>query len=95
MPCWTADPGGYAEYVTVRADLVAPKPGQLDYRAAAAVPLAGLTAWQGLFDHGHLQAGQRVLIHGGAGGVGHLAVQFAKARGRRSPLRLRPRTSSS
>lgn len=74
-------PGGYAEYVTVRADLVAPKPGQLDYRAAAAVPLAGLTAWQGLFDHGHLQAGQRVLIHGGAGGVGHLAVQFAKARG--------------
>lgn len=74
-------PGGYAEYVAVRADLVAPKPGQLDYRAAAAVPLAGLTAWQGLFDHGHLKAGQRVLIHGGAGGVGHLAVQFAKARG--------------
>lgn len=74
-------PGGYAEYVTLRADLVAPKPGQLDYRAAAAVPLAGLTAWQGLFDHGHLQPGQRVLIHGGAGGVGHLAVQFAKARG--------------
>jgi NADPH:quinone reductase-like Zn-dependent oxidoreductase len=74
-------PGGYAEYVTVRADLVAPKPGQLDYRAAAAVPLAGLTAWQGLFDHGHLEAGQRVLIHGGGGGVGHLAVQFAKARG--------------
>ena len=74
-------PGGYAEYVTVKADLVAPKPGQLDYRAAAAVPLAGLTAWQGLFDHGQLRAGQRVLIHGGAGGVGHLAVQFAKARG--------------
>lgn len=74
-------PGGYAEYVTLGADLVAPKPGQLDYRAAAAIPLAGLTAWQGLFDHGHLQAGQRVLIHGGAGGVGHLAVQFAKAKG--------------
>ncbi|HEY6515277.1 MAG TPA: NADP-dependent oxidoreductase [Steroidobacteraceae bacterium] len=74
-------PGGYAEYVTVRADLVAPKPGQLNFSAAAAVPLAGLTAWQGLFDHGHLQGGQRVLIHGGAGGVGHLAVQFAKARG--------------
>lgn len=74
-------PGGYAEYVTVKADLVAPKPGQLDYRAAAAVPLVGLTAWQGLFDHGHLQAGQSVLIHGGGGGVGHLAVQFAKARG--------------
>ncbi len=74
-------PGGYAEYVTMRADLVAPKPGELDYRSAAAVPLAGLTAWQGLFDHGHLQAGQRVLIHGGAGGVGHLALQFAKAKG--------------
>jgi NADPH:quinone reductase-like Zn-dependent oxidoreductase len=74
-------PGGYAEYVAIKADLAAPKPGQLDYRAAAAVPLAGLTAWQGLFDHGHLEAGQRVLIHGGAGGVGHLAVQFAKARG--------------
>jgi NADPH:quinone reductase-like Zn-dependent oxidoreductase len=74
-------PGGYAEYVSVKADIVAPKPGQLGYREAAAVPLAGLTAWQGLFDHGHLQAGQRVLIHGGAGGVGHLAVQFAKARG--------------
>ena len=74
-------PGGYAEYVTVKAELVAPKPGQLDYQAAAAVPLAGLTAWQGLFDHGQLRAGQRVLIHGGAGGVGHLAVQFAKARG--------------
>ncbi|HVC30283.1 MAG TPA: NADP-dependent oxidoreductase [Steroidobacteraceae bacterium] len=73
--------GGYAEYVTVKADLVAPKPGQCDYRDAAAVPLAGLTAWQGLFDHGHLQAGQRVLIHGAGGGVGHLAVQFAKARG--------------
>jgi NADPH:quinone reductase-like Zn-dependent oxidoreductase len=74
-------PGGYAEYVTVKADLVAPKPGECDYRDAAAVPLAGLTAWQGLFDHGHLEAGQRVLIHGGGGGVGHLAVQFAKARG--------------
>jgi NADPH:quinone reductase-like Zn-dependent oxidoreductase len=70
------EPGGYAEYVTVKAELVAPKPGQLDYRAAAAVPLAGLMAWQGLF-----QAGQRVLIHGGAGGVGHLAVQVAKAKG--------------
>lgn len=74
-------PGGYAEYVAVRADLVAPKPAQCGYRDAAAVPLAGLTAWQGLFDHGRLRAGQRVLIHGGGGGVGHLAVQFAKAKG--------------
>ena len=74
-------PGGYAEYVTVKANLCAAKPKKLDYAAAAAVPLAGLTAWQGLFDQGHLLAGQRVLIHGGAGGVGHFAIQFAKARG--------------
>lgn len=71
--------GGYAEYVTLRADLCAPKPATLDHTAAAAVPLAAITAWQGLFDHGHLHAGQRVLIHGGAGGVGHFAIQFAKA----------------
>ena len=48
---------------------------------AAAVPLAALTAWQGIFDHGGLEAGQRLLVHGGAGGVGHMAVQLAKARG--------------
>src|SRR5512146_44947 len=76
-----AGTGGYAEYVTVKEDLCAPKPATIDYAEAAAVPLAAITAWQGLFDHGHLESGQRVLIHGGAGGVGHLAVQFAKARG--------------
>jgi len=73
--------GGYAEYVTLRAHLCAPKPARLTHIEAAAVPLAALTAWQGLFDHGQLRPGQRVLIHGGAGGVGHLAIQFAKARG--------------
>lgn len=73
--------GGYAEYATVKADVCSRKPERLDYSAAAAVPLAGLTAWQGLFDEGNLHAGQRVLIHGGAGGVGHLAIQFAKAKG--------------
>jgi NADPH:quinone reductase-like Zn-dependent oxidoreductase len=73
--------GGYAEYVTVKAELCAPKPATLDYAEAAAVPLAAITAWQGLFDHGHLESGQRVLIHGGAGGVGHFAIQLAKARG--------------
>ena len=57
------------------------KPRHLDYTEAAAVPLAAMTAWQGLFDHGGLRAGQRVLIHGGAGGVGHFAIQFAKAKG--------------
>lgn len=73
--------GGYAEYVTIKANLCSPKPESLDYSEAAAIPLAGLTAWQGLFDEGNLHAGQRVLIHGGAGGVGHLAIQFAKAKG--------------
>jgi NADPH:quinone reductase-like Zn-dependent oxidoreductase len=75
------DRGTYAEYVVVKAMEMAAKPETLDHVQAAAVPLASLTAWQGLFDHGQLQAGQRVLIHGGAGGVGHLAVQFAKAKG--------------
>jgi NADPH:quinone reductase-like Zn-dependent oxidoreductase len=75
------DRGAYAEYVIVKPEEAARKPGNLGFVEAAAVPLAGLTAWQGLFDHGGLQSGQRVLIHGGAGGVGHLAVQFAKAHG--------------
>ena len=75
--------GGYAEYVAVRAALCAPKPRLLSHTEAAAVPLAAITAWQGLFEHGHLNAGQRVLIHGGAGGVGHFAVQLAKLRGAR------------
>lgn len=73
--------GSYAEYVTAKAEQVARKPARLDHLHAAAVPLAAMTAWQGLFDHGHLQAGERVLIHGAAGGVGHFAVQFAKDRG--------------
>ena len=73
--------GSFAQYTVARADTLARVPGAIERIVAAAVPLAGLTAWQGLFDHGGLQAGQRVLIHAGAGGVGHLAVQFAKARG--------------
>ncbi len=75
------DQGGYAEYVLAKTHELAPKPARLDHVQAAAVPLAALTAWQGLFDHGGLHEGQRVLIHGAAGGVGHFAVQFAKARG--------------
>lgn len=75
------DHGGYVEYVNQPAANCAPKPARLDFVQAAAVPLAGLTAWQGLFDHGGLEAGQRVLIHGAAGGVGHFAVQFARTRG--------------
>jgi NADPH:quinone reductase-like Zn-dependent oxidoreductase len=73
--------GGYAEYVTLPADLCVRKPEVLDHAEAAAVPLAAMTAWQGLFDHGGLSPGQRVLIHGGAGGVGHFAIQIAKAHG--------------
>ncbi|HEU5019426.1 MAG TPA: NADP-dependent oxidoreductase [Pseudolabrys sp.] len=75
------DHGGYVEYAIANEDEAAPKPSKLDFVTAAAVPLAALTAWQGLFDKGELKAGQRVLIHGGAGGVGHFAIQFAKAKG--------------
>jgi len=73
--------GGYAEYVAEPVSNCAAKPAKLDFIQAAAVPLAGLTAWQGLFDHGGLKEGQTVLIHGAAGGVGHFAVQFAVATG--------------
>ena len=73
--------GAYAEYIIVRESELALKPKSLDHIHAAALPLAGLTAWQTLFDAGGLAAGQRVLIHGAAGGVGHLAVQLAKWKG--------------
>jgi NADPH:quinone reductase-like Zn-dependent oxidoreductase len=73
--------GGYAEYTIVNERDLARKPASLDYTEAAAVPLAALTAWQGLFDHGALKSGRHVLIHGGAGGVGHFAIQFAKSAG--------------
>jgi len=70
--------GTYAEYAVVRASEVAAKPQSLSHHEAAAVPLAGLTAWQALFNHAQLKAGERVLIHAGAGGVGSFAIQFAK-----------------
>lgn len=75
--------GGYAEKVTLDQRAITRKPLGLDHEHAAAIPLAGQTAWQGLFRHGGLKAGQSVLIHGGSGGVGHFAVQFAKAKGAR------------
>ena len=75
--------GGYAEKVVLDQKAITRKPPALDYVHAAAIPLAGQTAWQGLFRHGQLKAGQSVLIHGGSGGVGHFAVQFAKAKGAR------------
>ena len=73
--------GGYAEYSVVKVTEAAPKPASLNFIQAGGVPLAALTAWQGLFKHGNLKEGQRVLIHGGSGGVGHFAIQFAKAKG--------------
>jgi NADPH:quinone reductase-like Zn-dependent oxidoreductase len=72
---WTQ--GAYAEFVALPRALCILKPRTLSMDEAAAVPLAAMTAWQGLFQYGHLQKGQRVLIHAGAGGVGHFAVQFA------------------
>jgi len=77
------DGGGYAEKAVLDQKAIARKPGDLDHPHAAAIPLAGQTAWQGLFRHGGLKAGQSVLIHGGTGGVGHFAIQFAKAKGAR------------
>jgi NADPH:quinone reductase-like Zn-dependent oxidoreductase len=73
--------GSHAEYVIIAAGQLAHKPATIDYEAAAATPLAALSAWQGLVDHMQVQAGQRVLIHAAAGGVGHFAVQFAHVLG--------------
>jgi NADPH:quinone reductase-like Zn-dependent oxidoreductase len=73
--------GAYAEFIVVRESELALKPRSLDHIHAAALPLAGLTAWQTLFDAGGLAAGQRVLIHAAAGGVGSLAVQLGKWKG--------------
>lgn len=70
--------GAYAEYIVVKASQVNLKPKSIGHVEAAAVPLAGLTAWQGLFDFGGLKPGQKVLIHAASGGVGSFAVQFAK-----------------
>jgi NADPH:quinone reductase-like Zn-dependent oxidoreductase len=73
--------GAAADYTVVPAALLAPKPQTLDHVESAAVPLAALSAWQGLFDHGRLDAGERVVVTGPAGGVGHFAVQLARHRG--------------
>ena len=73
--------GAAAEYAIVPSEFVAPKPVTLSHTESAAIPLAGLSAWQALFDHGNLAEGQRVLVHGAAGGVGSLAVQLARERG--------------
>lgn len=81
MPFFPRAANGYAEYVAAPSRQVALKPASLDHVHAAALPLAALTAWQGLVGAAQLAAGERVLIHRAAGGVGHLAVQIAKIRG--------------
>ena len=74
---WHRD-GTLAEYVAVEARNLAPLPGDVDFTAAASLPISGLTAWQGLFEHGRLQAGQSVLVHGAAGAVGTMVTQLAR-----------------
>jgi NADPH:quinone reductase-like Zn-dependent oxidoreductase len=75
--------GSLAEYVAVEARNLAPLPADIDHTVAAALPISGLTAWQGLFDHARIMSGQTVLIHGAAGGVGSIAVQLALEAGAR------------
>jgi NADPH:quinone reductase-like Zn-dependent oxidoreductase len=77
---WTRD-GTLAEYVAVEARNLAPLPGDVDFTEGAALVMPGLTAWQGLFEHGRLQAGQTVLVHGAAGVVGSMATQLAREAG--------------
>lgn len=74
---WHRD-GTLAEFVAVESRNLAPLPGDLDFTVGASLPISGLTAWQGLFDHGHLQAGQTVLAHGAAGAVGTMITQLAR-----------------
>src|SRR6184192_2853664 len=76
-----AHSGGYAEYVAAPASEFVRKPGNVDFDTAASVPVAALTAWQGIFDHGELASGQRILITGASGAVGSMAVQLAKNKG--------------
>lgn len=76
-------PGAAAEYVTAPAADLAPKPASVDHRSAAAIPLGALTAWQALHEHAEVAAGQHVLVHGGAGGVGAYVVQLAALAGAR------------
>jgi NADPH:quinone reductase-like Zn-dependent oxidoreductase len=77
---WHRD-GTLAEYAAVEARNLAPLPGDVDFTVGASLPISGLTAWQGLFQHGHLQAGQRVLAHGAAGAVGTMVTQLAREAG--------------
>jgi NADPH:quinone reductase-like Zn-dependent oxidoreductase len=77
---WYRD-GTLAEYVAMEARNLAPLPGDVDFAVGASVPISGLTAWQGLYQYGRLQAGQSVLVHGAAGAVGSMAAQLAREAG--------------
>lgn len=77
---WYRD-GTLAEYAAIEARNLAPLPGDIDFAVGASLPISGLTAWQGLFDHGHLHAGQSVLVHGAAGAVGSMVTQLAREAG--------------
>ncbi|MFL5594068.1 MAG: NADP-dependent oxidoreductase [Gemmatimonadaceae bacterium] len=77
---WYRD-GTLAEYLAIEARNLAPLPGEVDFTVGASLPISGLTAWQGLFQHGHLQAGQSVLAHGAAGAVGSMVTQLARLAG--------------
>jgi NADPH:quinone reductase-like Zn-dependent oxidoreductase len=77
---WHRD-GTLAEYVAIEARNLAPLPGDVDFTVGASLPISGLTAWQGLFDHGRLRAGQSVLAHGAAGAVGTMVTQLAREAG--------------
>src|SRR5258707_7138095 len=92
MPCSRAYParasladwhrdGTLAEYVAIEARNLAPLPGDVDFTVAGSLPISGLTAWQGLFDHGHVQAGQSVLVHGAAGAVRSMVTQLGRKAG--------------
>ena len=80
---WHRD-GALAEYSSIEARNLAPLPSDVDFTAGASLPISGLTAWQGLFEHGRLRAGQSVIAHGAAGAVGSMVTQLAREAGGRS-----------
>jgi NADPH:quinone reductase-like Zn-dependent oxidoreductase len=82
MNDWFSE-GAMAEYCLTKPEFIAPKPARLTHADAASVPIGALTAWQGLFDHARIQPGERLLVHGGSGGVGAFAVQLGRYRGAR------------
>ena len=88
---WYRD-GTLAEYISIEARNLTPLPGDVDFTVGASLPISGLTAWQGLFQHGRLQAGQSVLAHGAAGAVGSMVVQLARSRRLRHRHRARSPT---